>query len=222
MYVSPFPPSYRSSNLNLPRWANVTAGQECVVENTAYIAYEADGSEYIDIVSRGNCQPNLYCDSGSRKCMATKNAGDACDADKECASYNCNVAGVCGADPHLPVHVATWVFAVVAICIVGGMGGTLFGLYVVHRRERDAERERRVQYWREQHALRQNILQMQESARESVIGAQSARSSSYLDENSPFAGVGAKSGSGLRHEAYSEDGASDDGQITYDESRNRF
>jgi hypothetical protein len=34
------------------RWANVTAGASCVVENTAYTAYQPNGDEFIDIVSR--------------------------------------------------------------------------------------------------------------------------------------------------------------------------
>ena len=34
------------------RWANVTVGQACVVENTAYIAYGVDNKEFIDVVSR--------------------------------------------------------------------------------------------------------------------------------------------------------------------------
>jgi len=33
-------------------WANATLGQTCVVENTNYIAYGADGKEFPDIVSR--------------------------------------------------------------------------------------------------------------------------------------------------------------------------
>jgi hypothetical protein len=33
------------------RWANVTLGLPCVVENTAYISYGAN-DEFIDIVSR--------------------------------------------------------------------------------------------------------------------------------------------------------------------------
>ena len=37
------------------RWANVTVGEKCVVENTAYIAYTA-GGEFAQIVSRsGSC-----------------------------------------------------------------------------------------------------------------------------------------------------------------------
>lgn len=80
------------------RWANVTAGEPCVVENTAYIAYGSDG-EFIDIVSRyvpshatiyaithffsGNCRVGLYCDSQSNKCVQNKALGEACSADKE-------------------------------------------------------------------------------------------------------------------------------------------
>jgi hypothetical protein len=35
----------------LYRWANASLGTSCVVENTAYVAYEASG-EFLDIVSR--------------------------------------------------------------------------------------------------------------------------------------------------------------------------
>lgn len=35
----------------LSRWANVTVGLPCIVQNTAYTAYGPDG-EFIDIVSR--------------------------------------------------------------------------------------------------------------------------------------------------------------------------
>ena len=31
-----------------------------------------------------------------------------------------------------------------------GMFGTLIGLFILHRRQRDEDREKRVQYWREQ------------------------------------------------------------------------
>ncbi|KAK7028991.1 hypothetical protein VNI00_014701 [Paramarasmius palmivorus] len=65
------------------RWANVTLDEDCVVENTAYIAYTASGEEFIDIVSRGNCRRGLYCDSQKKKCLKNKNDGDRCEADKE-------------------------------------------------------------------------------------------------------------------------------------------
>ncbi len=41
----------RGSELHFLRWANVTVGLPCVVQNTAYTAYGPDG-EFVDIVSR--------------------------------------------------------------------------------------------------------------------------------------------------------------------------
>ena len=34
-----------------------------------------------------------------------------------------------------------------------GMFGTLIGLFILHRRQRDEDREKRVQYWREKYGL---------------------------------------------------------------------
>ena len=82
------------------------------------------------------------------------------------------------------------------------MIGTLVGLFFIHSRYRDQDREKRMQYWREQvcvilcdslfqwvndhaqNAFRQNILQMQETARASIFsvprdGMASNRSSRY-------------------------------------------
>merc|ERR1712130_938635 len=105
-------------------WANATLGVDCIVENTAYIAYGTDG-EFIDIVSRGNCHTGLYCDSQKKVCMLHKLLGDACTADKECDSWNCLVSGVCGVSEAIPHHFGTWVYIVVALGIFGGMFGTL-------------------------------------------------------------------------------------------------
>lgn len=57
----------------------------------------------------------------------------------------------------------------------------------MHRGHRNAEREKRMQYWREQNAFRQNIIQMQESARHSLMslsggGQGSPRSTLYSRE----------------------------------------
>lgn len=70
---------------NICMWANATLQNPCVVENTAYIAYEI-GGEYINIVSRGNCAPGLYCDSVQKVCLNEKSLGESCDGDKECVS----------------------------------------------------------------------------------------------------------------------------------------
>ncbi|TFK54266.1 hypothetical protein OE88DRAFT_1642837 [Heliocybe sulcata] len=204
---------------NVCMWANVTVGQTCVVENTAYIAYAAGGQEYLDIVSRGNCLVGLYCDSQQLVCMQTKKLNEGCSADKECDTYNCLASGVCGRDASEPHHYGVWVYIVVGICIFGGMIGTLVGLFFMHRKQRDIEREKRVQYWHEQNAFRQNILQLQETTRNSMLsmptpGNESPRSTIYSrdgnseDSQLPMLHAVNKS-SNLRH-GYSDDGFADD------------
>jgi len=153
---------------NLCMWANTTLGANCTVENTPYIAYGASG-EFIDIVSRGNCQLGLYCDSGSKLCMSSKALGVTCSADKECDSWNCLSSGVCGESAATPRHFGVWVYVLVALGIIGGMSGTLTGLYVTHRKQREQERAKRAQYWREQNAFHQNLMQMRETARASIL-----------------------------------------------------
>jgi uncharacterized membrane protein YfcA len=83
---------------------------------------------------------------------------------------------VCGVSADTAQHVATWVYVVVAIAILVGMCfyladffpsgmtetasgifATLIGLFCIHRRHRDQEREKRVQYWREQVSDGQNL-----------------------------------------------------------------
>lgn len=64
------------------RWANATLQNPCVVENTAYIAYEV-GDEFNDIVSRDNCALGLYCDASQLICLNEKAVGESCTADKE-------------------------------------------------------------------------------------------------------------------------------------------
>ena len=83
------------------------------------------------------------------------------------------------------------------------MIGTLFLLFSIHKRQRDNEREKRLQYWREQvnrifsyttngqllltnitiyqNAFRQNILQMHETAQASIFhpGSSSRRSAQF-------------------------------------------
>jgi len=203
-------------------YANATLGTQCVVENTPYIGYSGT-DEFIDIVSRGNCINNLYCDSQQKVCVQTKALNEGCDADKECSSYNCLKSGVCGKAAEAPNQFGTWVYVVVAIGIFGGMFGTLTGLFVVHRRQRDSEREKRMQYWREQNAFRQNIMNMRQSARDSILslpknGNLSNRSSAMYshdggmseDSQAPMIAHAATKSSGLRQEYY------DDGSTDYD------
>ncbi|KAH9940416.1 uncharacterized protein BXZ73DRAFT_42631 [Epithele typhae] len=199
---------------NICMWANETAGNPCVVQNTAYTAYGPDG-EFVDIVSRGNCKVGLYCDSQKLQCIQAKNIGETCDADKECLTYNCLANGTCGRTTDTPIKVATWVYVIAAVAILGGMIGTLVALYFVHRKDRQQEREKRAQYWREQNAFRQNIMQMQETARHSLMsytpGGGSPRSSTYHgvqteDSQAPMLNAQQAKSSGLRY--YVSDDAS--------------
>ncbi|KAJ7462195.1 hypothetical protein B0H11DRAFT_2054567 [Mycena galericulata] len=210
---------------NVCMWANKTAGENCTVENTAYIAYGATG-EFIDIVSRGNCIVGLYCDSSALQCMAEKALGATCTADKECSSWNCLTSGTCGVDTTLPKHVGTGVYVAVAIGIFGAIFGTLFGLFILHRRQRDKEREKRMQYWREQNAFHQNLLQMRQTARASILSlpgnGNSARSTMYSRDGMhadevPIVQHAAPKGSGLRH--YMADDSSDEGMMMQPSTR---
>ncbi|KAG6334245.1 hypothetical protein ID866_4836 [Astraeus odoratus] len=203
---------------NVCMWTNVTVGQPCEVENTAYIAYSGT-SEYIDVVSRGNCKVGLYCDAQQLICMQMKAIGESCDADKECSSFNCQSNGVCGDSADTPNEFGIWVYVIVGMSIFGGMFATLVSLFMIHRRQRDQEREKRAQYWREQNAFRQNILQMRETVRTSILslpGNGSNRSTmcsrAVSDESStPILQQQTYNASGLRNFV------SDDGSV-YDEA----
>ncbi|KAI0000395.1 hypothetical protein BJV77DRAFT_973648 [Russula vinacea] len=157
--------------LNL--FANVTAGSQCEIENTGYVGYGA-GGEFVYVVSRDNCKIGLYCDTNSTTCIQQKALGASCSADKECTSFNCL--------PSRPRHLSIWIYLVIGVGIFGGMIGTLYLLFSIHGRQRDNEREKRLQYWREQNAFRQNILQMHETAQASIFshpGDSSRRSAQF-------------------------------------------
>ena len=70
-------------------WANATLSQDCVVDNTAYTGYRADGTQFATIISRDNCiAPSLWCNSQTNKCEGARNVGEACQADKMCLSVS--------------------------------------------------------------------------------------------------------------------------------------
>lgn len=117
--------------------------------------------------------------------------------------------------------------------------GTFAALFIVHRRQRDDEREKRMQYWREQvcyffsvassihqlclqNAFRQNIMNMRQSARDSILSLPrngSNRSTMYshdgTEEGSQSPNIGnihaATKASGLRQQYY------DDNSTEYDD-----
>jgi hypothetical protein len=113
----------------------------------------------------------LYCDTNSTTCMQQKAVAASCSADKECTSYNCLPSKVCGLGPDKPRHLSVWVYLVIGVGIFGGKAGhrstnssfalhfthynlgmvaTLYILFSIHGRQRDSDREKRLQYWREQ------------------------------------------------------------------------
>jgi len=196
-------------------WANVTVGNDCILENVPYIAYGTDGKEeFVNVVSRGNCVSGLYCDGPTRKCLKHKALGATCTGDKECSSDNCDPGGVCGVSTDAPKHLPTFVYAIVAIGIIGSMVLILATLFYFHKRNRAEENEKRAQYWREQAAFRQNILQMKEQARASLLslpwqsGANTPRGDYAASEHSHTPMIA--KGSGLRNE-YSDGGGYYDG-----------
>jgi hypothetical protein len=159
----------------------------------------------------------MYCDAQQKVCVQNKVLNEACEADKECGSYNCLSSGVCGKAAEAPNHFGIWVYVVVAIGIFGGMFGTLTALFFFHRRQRDDEREKRLQYWREQNAFRQNIMNMRQSARDSILtlprnGNVSNRSTMYSfseDSQTPILAHGPVKSSGLRQQYYDDNSVND-------------
>ena len=63
---------------------------------------------------------------------------------------NCLESLTCGPELDDAKHFGTWVYVIVGVGIFGGMIGTLITLFFLHGRQRDTEREKRIQYWREQ------------------------------------------------------------------------
>lgn len=180
-----------------------------------YIVFGTEGHQYINVVSRDNCQNGLYCDGTQKVCMKQLNEGASCSADKECSTTNCNVHGVCGSTAITVQHVPTWLYLLVGVAIVGAMAGIMITLFILHRRSREVAQEKRAQYWREQEAFRNNILYMREQARASLLSLpwQSGNNGSrggFRDQDFPEAspsqtpyGSGSNGGhsrtSGLRH-----------------------
>jgi hypothetical protein len=202
------------------QFANVSAGSTCEIENTGYIAYGSSG-EFVYVVSRDNCKVGLYCDTNTTVCIQQKALDASCNADKECTSFNCLPTQTCGESPSSPRHLSTWVYIVIGIGIFGGMIATLIFLFIVHGRQREDEREKRLQYWREQNAFRQNIMQMHETARHSIFstpGSVSRRSALFgttttEDANAPMLlhAAPAPKSSGLRHYVSEDNDTSNEG-----------
>ncbi|KAH9994931.1 hypothetical protein BJV74DRAFT_770047 [Russula compacta] len=200
------------------QFANVTAGSQCEIENTGYVGYSSNGS-FVYVVSRDNCKIGLYCDTNSTTCVQQKALGASCSADKECNSYNCLPTRICGVSPSNPRHFPMWVYITIGAGIFGGMIATLIFLFCVHRRQRDDEREKRLQYWREQNTFRQNILQMHETAQASLFLSRASSRRSFgattEDSHAPILNYTDPPPSGQR-QSIGEDGSYEGGYYNED------
>ncbi|ORY34638.1 hypothetical protein BCR39DRAFT_513745 [Naematelia encephala] len=141
-------------------WANVSVGQTCVDENTAYTAYTATGSSYSFIISRDNCANGLYCDGTSLQCIKAKELNAACSGNKECLSYNCEASGKCGHAADEPLHPKPWVYVIIGLGILALIVGVMVSLWFMHRKTRKENQVKLEQYYREQIAYRQSIMSM--------------------------------------------------------------
>ncbi|WVQ66202.1 uncharacterized protein L199_004381 [Kwoniella botswanensis] len=169
-------------------YANVTLGQTCVTDNTAYTAYLDSGAAYAFIVSRDNCANGMYCDGTALQCMKTKRQGEACSGNKECSTYNCGDDGKCGKAADDPIHPGAWQYVLVGLGIVILIGGVMTGLWFAHRRSRNENQIKLEQYYNEQIAYRQSIMSMSH-AKNSLLSLPPntspdiARSSLYRDDS---------------------------------------
>jgi len=112
---------------------------------------------------------------------------------------NCSPEGKCIVAAATPHHFGAYAYVLVALGILAGMGGTLTGLYLAHRKQRDIEREKRLQYWREQNAFHKNLMQMREAARASLLDLHNGGHSGQESPRSDYKDLDGPKSSGLRN-----------------------
>ncbi|CED85392.1 hypothetical protein [Phaffia rhodozyma] len=145
------------------QYQNVTLNSTCQIENLVFIEYTTDGNPVSDIRSRDNCRRGGYCDGTSLTCLRTLNIGESCTADKECSSYNCNADKKCAVQAHSKVTPATWVYVIVALCIVLLIAGTFGTLWYFHKKSRAEHQIMLEQYYTEQVAYRQSLFHLSQT-----------------------------------------------------------
>ena len=66
------------------RYANMTLGQNCIVNNMTYTDTGSNGEQHLFTVTRDNGRlPQFYCGPGFLVCQRTKALGMACQLDFE-------------------------------------------------------------------------------------------------------------------------------------------
>lgn len=142
-------------------WANGTAGQSCINDNTYYEDTADNGVTFSFMVSRDNCNSQyFYCDGSSSTCVTKKRRGEDCSAAKECFSFNCLADGKCGKAADEPLKPKVWEYVVIGIAIVVVIVGVMTALWFLHRRWREENQVQLEQYYNEQIAYRQSIMSM--------------------------------------------------------------
>ena len=85
MHVSPQSRSWYGPSLISARYANITIGSPCIIDNTTYTDFNLHGQQYQQVFTRDNCHtPQLYCKYDSMTCQHTKAIGIFCLGDQEC------------------------------------------------------------------------------------------------------------------------------------------
>ncbi|KII85258.1 hypothetical protein PLICRDRAFT_337586 [Plicaturopsis crispa FD-325 SS-3] len=146
------------------RYANVTVGQPCVIDNTTYMDVGVAGEPSSIVVTRDNCRTEYFCDGTSSTCVPTQALGSLCQTDQQCSTYNCGSQGLCTDPPETPVRVAPWQYALTGICIAAAMVATCVMLTFVHKRHRHENYKEIREYYTEQITLRRNIIALHSSA----------------------------------------------------------
>lgn len=79
------------------RYANMTLGQPCILDDVTYIDMGPNGEQFSNTVTRHNCQtPQFYCDASVKACVPTKTLGTSCITDQECQSVRLSIMTVQG------------------------------------------------------------------------------------------------------------------------------
>lgn len=128
------------SRLFPARYANVTEGQPCILDQTTYYESGSDGTQFANVITRSNCKtPKFYCDAGRATCQRTRPIGSPCASDFECeqvrnknsgiaspidapavllSQQHCSIDGLCAQARDKAARVATWHYAITAFFIV--------------------------------------------------------------------------------------------------------
>ncbi|CAE6409572.1 unnamed protein product [Rhizoctonia solani] len=147
------------------QYANITLGQSCEAENTAYVGYASGGRQFYNIISRDRCAPKLWCNAQTGMCEPKGVVGAACSAHKQCETYSCSTNNTCAEPPGTPLRIQLWEYIVTGAGIILIMVGMSITLFMTHKRSRAKRLHEIRAYFREQTSYRNSIIYMHTNAR---------------------------------------------------------